>query len=357
MKWISAAYRAARNGVLAVVLFACVSFPAVNAEAHGVTLDIHHPLAVDSAFHNRFLLDWVHRVEKESGGRLHFHLHPGSSATTARGDLYEQMIAGEADVVWTSVVPTGDRFSGLAAFVLPFIVHHAQGASRALWEYVRANDIAERDFGEVHMIAVHVGDGSQLHWRTSVNGSIADFTQRRVAVTEPNDAVLLKAMGLTPVEVQPLQLASALGNGSVDATLLPWERLGALGIGHLTPTHIEFGPMHAGLRSSIFVLAMSRSSYQSLSDDLKAVIDANSGIETSAWLGRVMDEAADEARKVAAGHGDALRKFSQEDLDRWRKAGRVVTDVQIKSLERQDRRASALLDSARQYLQKFDLAP
>ena len=42
--------------------------------------------------------------------------------------------------------------------------------------------------------------------------------------------------------------------------------------------------------NTFFIWAMNNESYSNLPDDLKEVIDANSGIEASAWAGRAMDE-------------------------------------------------------------------
>jgi TRAP-type C4-dicarboxylate transport system substrate-binding protein len=328
--------------------------PAQDADAHGVSLDVHHALPADSAFHRKFLVPWTQKVEQESGGRIRFHLHPASTLGDATGDLYEQVREGGTDIAWTPVRPGGERFRGVAVIEFPFMVRSARGASRAVWEYVRVNDLAERDFDGVRLVAVHVSDGSQLHWGGK---EPADLAGRRVAVATPDEGALLATMGAVPVEMPPARMADALGNGSAEGALLPWERASALGIDRVARTHAEFGPDNAGLTSTLFAFVMHPASYASLADDLKAVINANSGIETAAWLGRVMDEAAAGARRAAIARGDLTRVITPAERDRWRQAARAVTQARAAALEQDGVRLRPLIDSLREQLQGFDASP
>ncbi|MEO8039055.1 MAG: TRAP transporter substrate-binding protein DctP [Betaproteobacteria bacterium] len=330
--------------------------PPCPVAAHGVSLDVHHALAADSFFQREFLMPWIAKVEQESGGRIRFHLHPASTLGATAQALYEQVRDGGADLAWTRVVATRDNFPRLSLFDYPFLVRHAEGASRAVSEYVRVNDIAERDFDGVRLLAVHVGDGAQLHWGSAHATPPADVKGRRVVADAPIDGALLVALGATLVEMPLTQVASAMSEGSVDGALLPWARANGLGIARAAHAHVEFGPDAAGLTSSVFVFAMNPASYRALADDLRAVIDANSGIETAAWLGRVLAEDAAAARKAAAARGDAIRVATPEERERWQQAARAVTDAATSALEQGGVRIQPLLDSAREQLQTFDAA-
>lgn len=339
---------------LAGAVLAAALVPVHEVAAHGVSLDIHHALAADSALQRGFLIPWTEKVEQESGGRIRFHLHPASTLGGSAAGLYEQVQEGGADVVWTPIDADAEHFPRLAVTAWPFTVRRAQGASRAVSEYVRVNDLAERDFDGVRLLAAHVGDGSQLHWGKTVTEPPADMKGRRVAAITPGDRALLAAMGATPVAMPLSQVAEALNAGSLDGVLLSWERAGALGIDRAARSHTEFGPGNAGLTSSLFVFAMHPGSYKSLSDDLKAVMNTNSGIETAAWLGRVLDDAAAGVRKAAAARGAVIRVMTPEERDRWVAAARTVTDATTQALEQVGVRVRPLQDSAREQLQQFD---
>jgi TRAP-type C4-dicarboxylate transport system substrate-binding protein len=185
---------------------------------------------------------------------------------------------------------------------------------------------------------------------------MAEVSGKRVAATTISDMRMLEMMGATPLLGDPAQLASAVRDATIDAVLLPWEQAGASGMDRLTRSHLEFGPHNSGLTSSVFVFAMNSSSYRGLSEDLRLVIDANSGADTASWIGRVMDEANATTRKSAIERSDTARQITADEAQRWRNTGKSVLESRTKSLETAGMRGAPLLDNARKYLQTFDPA-
>lgn len=332
----------------------CVALlPAHDVGAHGVSLDFHHALPAESGVHRGFVLPWVQKVEEGAGGRMRFHLHPAAAPAGAARGLYAQVAEGETDVVWAPIQPTTEQFQSLGIVGLPLLFRQAAGGSRAVSEFVRVNDLQDRDLGDVRTIAVHVGDGSQLHWGKATE-SAADVKGRRVAVESPEDAPLIAALGAVPVEMPAARIAEAVRSQAVDGVLMPWSRVASLGIDRVVTDHTDFGPDGAGLTTSLFVLAMNPASYRGLADDLKAVVNANSGSDTAAWLGRVMDETAAGARKAAITRGDTIRVLAPSERERWRQAVRPVVDARTKALEQAGVRVGPLLESLREQLKEFD---
>src|SRR3546814_2493462 len=88
-----------------------------------------------------------------------------------------------------------------------------------------------------------------------------------------------------PVPAMP----EALSKGVIDGTVIPWEVTTPLKVAELVDSHTDFaGPR--GLYTSFFVFAMNKARYEALPDDLKAVLDANSGLAASKWVGVVLDK-------------------------------------------------------------------
>src|SRR3546814_17212915 len=112
-----------------------------------------------------------------------------------------------------------------------------------------------------------------------------------------------------PVPAMP----EALSKGVIDGTVIPWEVTTPLKVAELVDSHTDFaGPR--GLYTSFFVFAMNKARYEALPDDLKAVLDANSGLAASKWVGVVMDkgdlpgiEAAKKAGKDRKSVGEGKR--------------------------------------------------
>ena len=84
-------------------------------------------------------------------------------------------------------------------------------------------------------------------------------------------------MGATTVGMPVPAVTEALSKGVIDATVIPWEVTGVLKVPELVENHTTFPGQ--GLYTTTFIFGMNKQKYEALPDDLKAVIDANSGEE------------------------------------------------------------------------------
>jgi TRAP-type C4-dicarboxylate transport system substrate-binding protein len=189
--------------------------------AHGVTLKVHHALPADSPFHTQFLVPWTQKVESESGGRLRFQLFPGLGVGSSAAQLFDQVKDGAADLVWTAVgdMPSASRVRGVRAFA----ANGAQGASLALWEYARVNDLARKGSAACGCspwpgtapLSFTCAASRFRHSPISAGLKIGSLTRAT--------SRLLAAANAKPVEMSPVQLREALSTGELDGAALPWR--------------------------------------------------------------------------------------------------------------------------------------
>src|SRR5690606_786043 len=100
---------------------------------------------------------------------------------------------------------------------------------------------------------------------------------------------MLTRLGAEPVGMPVPQVPEALSKGVISGTTIPWEVTPSLKVAELVKNHTGFSGKN-GLSTQTFGFTMNLDRYNSLPDDLKAIIDANSGIETARLFGRVMDQ-------------------------------------------------------------------
>lgn len=325
-----------------------------GAMAQEVTIRLHHFLPQVSVFHKQFVIPWSEKVTKESGGRIKFQLYPSMQLGGTPPQLYDQAKDGVADIIWTVCGYTAGRFPAFEVFELPFLVNSAQGSSRALWEYTQANKLTQTEFKDVHLIATHQHDEPQFHMVSKPIKTLADLQGLKIRAPTRITSKLLAALGASPVGMPVTQVADALSKGVLDGALLPWEVVPAVKVHELVKYHIELDPKSPWLYATVFVLAMNPAKYASLPPDLKKVLDANSGADTSAWLGKVFDDGAIEARKMARDRGNVINVLSLEELKNWQKPAQGVTEDWIKELDKRGLNGKALVDSAKQLLGKYD---
>jgi len=328
-----------------------------SALAHGVPLRVQHALPADSPFHTQFLVPWAHKLEQESGGRLHVQLYPAMKMGGEPAQLFDQAKNGEVEIVWAALTDNArDRFPALEVFALPFMSNSTEGSSRALWEYVRMSDLAHMEFDGVRVLAIHQSDAPQFHLRDRSIKSLADLSGLKLGVSSRMGANVLAALGASPMEMPPARVAAALSKGELDGALLPWEAIPALKLEEAVKYHSELDAKSPRLYSSVYVLAMNAAAYKSLPDDLKKVVLANSGAETSAELGKVFEEGAASARKLAAARGNTVNVLPTEELAKWKTPAQRVIDQWMQELAQRGVQGKELIDSARETLAEYDRA-
>jgi TRAP-type C4-dicarboxylate transport system substrate-binding protein len=162
---------------------------------------------------------------------------------------------------------------------------------------------------------------------------------------------LLELAGATPVGMPVPAVSEALANGVIDGTTIPWEVTPALKVSELVKNHTEFEG--AALYNLTFVLAMNKDRYESLPDDLKAVIDQNSGLEFSIFAGGTQADADGPARQIAVDLGNNIVTVSEADAEEWRKVVEPVYARWIADMAGRGIDGQALIDEARSLMDAY----
>jgi TRAP-type C4-dicarboxylate transport system substrate-binding protein len=325
-----------------------------GAGAQEIVLKIHHFLPPGSTAHAKFITPWCDKIGKDSGGKLKCQIYPAMQLGGTPPQLIDQVRDGVADIVWTLPGYTAGRFPAVEVFELPFITKTAEGASRALWEYVKANKLDQSEFKDLHPILFHVHDEGHLHLIKGPIKTMADFKGLKLRAPTRQTNKFLAALGATPVGMPVPQVPEALSKGVIDGAMLPWEVVPAVKVQELVKFHSEGDPQARALYTTTFVFAMNKAKYESLPADLKKVIDANGGADASAWVGKVWDESAVGARKLAEARGNQFNTVPAAELQSWEKAGQSVYESWITEVSGKGYDGKALLKNAQELIQKYD---
>ena len=100
---------------------------------------------------------------------------------------------------------------------------------------------------------------------------------------------------------------------------------------------------------------MNNDSYDRLPDDLKAVIDANSGPEVAALFGAVMDAADVKGRAIAEATDNTVTALDDVEKARWMAAAQPVVDEWLVEMEALGIDGQALIDSAKALIAKHEM--
>jgi TRAP-type C4-dicarboxylate transport system substrate-binding protein len=338
-----------RSFVALAALAAVAGVPAPAIAQQTVTLKFHTFMTPPSAVWRTMHTAWMDKVEKDSGGRIKFERYPAMQLGGTPANLYDQAKDGVVDVVWTLPGNTPGRFPRVEVFELPFMMTNAEATSKAYWEYI--NTVAKDEFKDVHVVAVNVHGPGFFHSREKQIKSVADLKGMKVRGPSRQITKMLTALGATPVGMALPQISDSISKGVIDAAVVPWEVVPAVKLEELAKSHSEFAP-GVSLYTTTFVMAMNKAKYDSLPPDLKKVIDANSGLETSGWLGKTQQGNDAPARKLALDRKNAIYTFTAQDTEGFRKAADLVDDEWVKELTGKGFNGKQLLDTAKSLIQK-----
>ena len=319
-----------------------LAFAASGAMAQEVTLNMHQFLPAQANVPKLVLSVWADRIEAESEGRIKIERFNSMALGGTPPELLDQAIDGVADIVWTVVGYTPGRFPETEVFELPFMVEDARAASCAYWKMYDKN--MREDFKDVHILGTWVHGPGIFHTADPVEVP-SDLEGMKIRGGSRLVNQLLELTGATPVGMPVPAIAEGLSKGVIDGTTIPWEVTPAIKVPELVENHTEFeGP---GLYTLGFVLAMNNNSYNNLPDDLKAVMDANSGLEFSVFAGGVQADADGPARVVAADLGNNIITIDAETAaSDWLPVIEPIYADWIADMDGNCRNGQAIIDEA-----------
>ena len=324
-------------GALAALAMSTTAF------AQEVTLRIHQMLPAQATIPAQAIEPWAAKVQEESGGRIKFELYPAMQLGGAPPELYDQAKDGVVDIIWTVLGYTPGRFPKSEVFELPFLITNGEKSSAAFYNYVMANSADE--FAGVKVIALHTHGPGLFHSTNPIN-SLEDLKGMKVRGGSRIISNMLALLGAEPVGMPVPQVTEALSKGVIDATTIPWEVTPSLRVAELVKNHTGFTSQY-GLYSQTFGFVMNMDSYNNLPDDLKAIIDANSGLETSRQFVRVMDSGDSVGLGIAVKAGNNIVQLDEAETARWVEAAQPTIDQWFADMQAAGVDGPALYEAAK----------
>ncbi len=325
---------------------AAFSLSASALLAQEVTLRFQHFVSPASANPTYFMQPWADAIEAQSNGRIKVELYPFMQLGGSAANQFDLIRDGAIDGGWVIPGYQPNRFPEAEALELPFMTSKSgEEASAAAWDFTQA--YLMDDFADVHVIAAHMHGPGIVHKRGAPIESIADFDGLKLRGPSRAATLLLEELGATPIGIPVPQFPEALSRGVVDGGVITWEMSPSLKLDELTDSHTDVAGDQA-LYNLYFIWAMNKDVYEGLPDDLRAVIDANSGMMASKWAGRAHDTGDVVGRDVMRNSGNDIAQLSPEETARIVALGADVTAAWISEMNAKGYDGAALFAAAQE---------
>ncbi|MCF3592800.1 TRAP transporter substrate-binding protein [Rhodobacteraceae bacterium LMO-12] len=292
---------------------------------------------------------WADEVEAASNGRIKIDRFASMQLGGKPPELIDQVIDGSLDITWNVLGYTPGRFPMTEVFELPYIVTDARAASSAFWQMM-GEQFYEAEFQDVKMLGGWVHGPGVIHSAEPVT-SPSDFNGMKIRGASRQVNALLKELGATPVGMPIPSVPEALSKHVIDGATMPWEVTKALKVPELVTNHTEFtGPM---LYTVAFVLVMNHDKYNSLPDDLKAVMDEASGMKFSVFAGGTQQDYDDPGRQLAVDRGNNIISLDAAQSAEWAAAAEPVYAAWVAEMADKGIDGQALIDRARELMAAY----
>ena len=340
-----------RRSLLKGALLSAVTSIALagNAYAQEVTLRLHQFLPPPAPVPKLILKPWAEQVEKASDGRIKIEHFDAMSLGGRPPELMDQARDGVVDLSMTVVGYTPGRFPSTEVFELPFMMTNPVSTAAAFWEMVET-DWQATEYKDVKVLGAWVHGPGVLHSKDGIT-KLEDM--QGVTMRGPTRIInnLLSELGAEPVGMPLPAIPEALSKGVVKGTVIPWEVTTAIRLSELVENHTEFSGDQA-LYTAAIVLVMNKAKYDALPDDLKTILDAESGAKLSTFAAQVMWDMDPGARKIAEDAGNTITVLDEAEVNRWKAAAEPVVAQWIADMEGKGIDGAALIEKAKSLITK-----
>lgn len=306
-----------KSGLAALAL----TMVGASVNAQEVTIRIHHFMSQKAPLHSKLLVPLAERIDKASGGRIKIELFDSMSLGGRPGDLYDQAVDGAVEAVLTLPGYTAGRFPRSEVFELPFIMEDTVATSKAFWDMIES-DLQDSDFEELHVLSGWVHGPGVIHSKEPI-AKLEDLKGKEMRGPTRLVTDLLGELGASPVGMPLPKIPENLSKGVISGAVVPWEVTPSIKLTELVKNHTQLGGDKA-LYTAVFILAINQDIYDEIPDDLRVILDAETGKALAEAAGKVMVSA--DAFGLSKAEGNNVMTLDEAEVARWIKASQPVYD-------------------------------
>ena len=213
---------------------------------------------------------------------------------------YDAAVKGIVDIGAQAHGYTAGRFPLSQIAELPGLSNSASQMSCMIQTLYDNGTIAD-EYSDSHLIGVFGAGPASIHTKDKLVRTPDDLKGLRIRRPSAVAGDLLESMGASPVGLPAPDIYTSIQRGVVDGVSFPWEAFKAFKINEVAKKHTNLPFYSSGL-----LLTMNKDKYESLPDDLKKVLDDNSGMAFSSLAGKSQDKYYQEALQEAIDAGDEI---------------------------------------------------
>ncbi len=268
---------------------------------------------------------WCKEVEKRTNGEVVVEYFPGQTLTKAR-QVYDGVVEGISDVGLSVLAYTRGRFPVMSAVDLPLGYTSGMAATKvvnAVYE-----EFQPKELMDTKVMYLHAHGPGLIHTKGKAVRKIEDMKGLKFR-GHGTSALVVKALGGTPVPKPMPETYQMLQKGVVDGAVYPFEANKGWKLGEVTDyCTADFS---AAYTTSFFVV-MNKDKWNSLSAANQKVIEQIN----REWIikhGEAWDSSDAEGIVFLLNQGSQIIGLDAKEAARWKKAVAPIIEEYVKKTD------------------------
>ena len=246
---------------------------------------------------NTYMLEpWIQKVQEEAGDAFTLIQRDGPALVTA-SNAPDRVADDIVQISWMMTVFNPGRFRGSLSALTPFYDLSAQEGAGIFCQLYEEGWL-DGEFADFQPLFFIPFPQNFVH-STEPFTSFEDLEGRKMMAEAPPVADFLGGYGATVLSIPLIDQYQAMQRGTADGNVITYTVYEAMQMKEVAKHHYEF-PMG----SAIGMVFMDKDRYEGLSDEARAVLDANSGCDVSMEAGARIDQWAYDVKASMIADGD-----------------------------------------------------
>ncbi|MCF8095231.1 MAG: TRAP transporter substrate-binding protein [Desulfobacteraceae bacterium] len=301
-----------RKNFFSIVLMALGIFGLIltgpgQALSETFELRFAHPYSSNHPEHKGALVPWAERIEKETNGRVEIKFITGG-ALGKPGQVYDVVAKGVADIGWDICDYSPGKFPLTTVIELPFMVETAEEASVTIWKAYEKFPAFQKEYEDTKLLMLSPHPPGFFATMDTPIRTLDDLKGLKIKTASSFTTEALKIFGSVPVTQPVTETYTSLERGVVDGVVSPFSGIVTFNLHELLNYYTP-----ANFYSLVFWMAMNKSTFNSLPQDIQKVIEDNSGLTLSRLHGKSFDKTRAATKKVAIESGMEKIEFPESE--------------------------------------------
>ncbi len=306
----------------AILLAALVAFAVPARADEPIKLKFATLSPGEGPLNQRVLHPWAERVNAEGKGVVEIDVRDGFAIANF-DNVYTRVLENVVQIAFTVTGSIAGKFVRSGVVSMPYLYDRSDDASVAFWRLYKTGGLGN-EYDEIVPLFICATANSGFHL-TRPPIAPDDLTGFKIVTSSKTAAMLVSALGGTPISFQQSDMYTALQRKTVDGTTGAWTSFPPYKLGEVTSYHID-----AGLGGAPAMVFMAKKTFDALSPAVQKVLLDNAGEAQSRAFGAYWQDLDVEVRaqyKNMPGHttvtltpaqtSEWKRKLASGVTERW----------------------------------------